>query len=72
LAGWLTYEDMRRKVHHHEERTLYEPIREIAEANGYHVEREFPLPRKPGQLGAPKQSISFSQMPRLDDSQFSK
>ncbi|WP_133244874.1 hypothetical protein [Caulobacter radicis] len=51
LAGWLTYEDMRRKVRHHEENTLYDPIREIAEANGYHVEREFPFPRRPGQRG---------------------
>jgi hypothetical protein len=42
---------MRRKVRHHEESTLYDPIREIAEANGYHVEREFPFPRTPGQRG---------------------
>lgn len=47
LAGWLTYEDMRRKVRHHEEGTLYSPIIEIAEANGYKVKHEFPIPGKP-------------------------
>jgi hypothetical protein len=55
LAGWLTYEDMSRNVRHHEESTLHDPIRELAKANGYVVAREFPLPRVPGQKGAPKQ-----------------
>jgi hypothetical protein len=55
LAGWLTYEDMRQKVRHHEEATLYDPILEIARANGYEVVREFPLPRRKGQLGGPRE-----------------
>lgn len=67
LAGWLTYEDMRRKVRHHEESTLYEPIREIAEANGYHVEREFPFPRRPGQRGDSKRIDFVFANPKTGD-----
>ena len=55
VAGWLTYEDMLRQVRHHEESVLHGPILNIAQANGYSVKREFPLPRTIGQLGAPKQ-----------------
>ena len=55
LAGWLTFEDMRRKVRHHDESALYQPIIDIARDNGFQVEREFPLPRKRGQRGGPRE-----------------
>ncbi|MGN6421953.1 MAG: hypothetical protein ACTHLA_01440 [Asticcacaulis sp.] len=55
IAGWLTFEDMKGNVRHHDESVLYPPITEIASRNGYEVEREFPLPRKTKQRGSSKE-----------------
>lgn len=59
LSGWLCYQEMRRQKTHHDEAVLYEPIKDIAEANKYKVKREFPLPRAEGKLGSPEE-IDFA------------
>src|SRR5262249_19053440 len=53
LAGWLTYEHMLRKVDHHDEGKVYNPLLELARGNGFSVFDQFPLPRVPGQKGGP-------------------
>jgi hypothetical protein len=54
LAGWLTYHDMLRNTPQHDESVLHPPIWELAKANGYKPAKEFPLPRRPGQIGGSK------------------
>jgi hypothetical protein len=54
LAGWLTFEHMRREVDDLEEKDLAKPLRAIAKARGFEVKREFCLPMNRRTKGTPR------------------
>ena len=53
LAGWLTYEHMRNGVDNLREAEFAKPIESIAQARGFEVKGEFPLPTAVRRRGAP-------------------
>jgi hypothetical protein len=64
VAGWLTYEHMCRQVIHHEEATIYRPIIQIAESNGFKVKREFPIPSRSKRGKNSQKEVDFVMISR--------
>lgn len=58
IAGWLTFEQMRRGTDNSSESTLYKPLEEIAYGRHFEVKQQFAIPKKAPTRGAQK-TIDF-------------
>lgn len=65
MAGWLTFEQMRRGVDNLSEHMLYKPLEEIASGRHFEVKQQFPIPKATPGPGAHK-TIDFVLVDRTN------
>lgn len=65
IAGWLTFEQMRRGTDNLSESTLYKPLEEIAGGRHFEVKQQFPIPKRSPGRGAEK-TIDFVVVDRAN------
>jgi hypothetical protein len=65
IAGWLTFEQMRRGTDNLSESTLYKPLEEIASGRHFEVKQQFAIPKKSPGRGAEK-TIDFVVVDRAN------
>lgn len=65
IAGWLTFEQMRRGANNLSEVALYKPLEEIANGRHFEVKQQFPIPKESPRAGAPM-TIDFVVVDRAN------